>query len=142
MEDARRTGFLVLQNVLKRGIEIDRHGDHKGRNYDTVTIAAPVEINGKRGNMAVVVKRTKGNRYKVHRILTPEGGAFSLSEMANAEMNTVGAITNDSQSLGGSAPTINSASMDSISETDENSNTLDRKFSIDCRYTIDVRPRV
>lgn len=115
-EDARRTGFLVLQNVLKRGIEIDGHDDHKGRNYDTVTIAAPVEINGKRGNMAVVVKRTKGNRYKVHRILTPEGGAFTLPEMANAEVNTVGAFTNDSQSLRGSAPAINSASIYSITE--------------------------
>lgn len=115
-EDARRTGFLVLQNVLKRGIEIDSHDDHKGRNYDTVTIAAPVEINGERGNMAVVVKRTKGNRYKVHRILTPEGATFTLPEMANAEMNTVGAFTNGSQSLGGSAPAISSASMTSITQ--------------------------
>ena len=49
--------------------------------------------------MAVVVMKTKGNRYKVHRILTPEGKAFELPEMANAEVNTVGAITNDSQSL-------------------------------------------
>lgn len=113
-EDARRTGFLVLQNVLKRGIEIDGHGNHKGRNYDTVTIAAPVEINGQRGNMAVVVKRTKGNRYKVHRILTPDGAAFGLSEMTNAEKNTAGAVTNGSQSLGGSAPTINSAPDASI----------------------------
>ena len=115
-EDARRTGFLVLKNVLKRGIEIDGHDKHKGRNYDTVTFAAPVEINGKRGNMAVVVKRTKGNRYKVHRILTPEGETFVMPEMANAEMNTVGAVTNDSQSLGGSAPAITTASTESVAE--------------------------
>ena len=118
-EDARRIGFLVLRNVLKRGIEIDGHGDHKGRNYDTVTIAAPVEINGMRGNMAVVVKRTKGNRYKVHRILTPDGETFAVEEMANAEMNAAGAFTNDSQSLRGSAPTINSASTDSIYKSGE-----------------------
>lgn len=115
-EDARRTGFLVLKNVLKRGIEIDGHDKHKGRNYDTVTFAAPVEINGKRGNMAVVVKRTKGNRYKVHRILTPEEETFVMPEMANAEMNTVGAVTNDSQSLGGSAPAITTASTESVAE--------------------------
>ena len=113
-EDARRTGFLLLKNVLKRGIEIHGHDRHKGRNYDTVTIAAPVEINGERGNMAVVVKRTRGNRYKVHRILTPSGETFKLPEMANAEVNTVGAVTNSSQLLGGSAPTINSASKNSI----------------------------
>lgn len=122
-EDARRTGFLVLRDVLKRGIEIDGHDKHKGRNYDTVTIAAPVEINGRRGNMAVVVKKTKGNRYKVHRILTPEGETFILPEMANAEMNTVGAVTNNSQSLGGSAPAINSASKFSIPASGGNVNT-------------------
>lgn len=126
-EDARRTGFLVLRDVLKRGIEIDDHDKHKGRNYDTVTIAAPVEINGRRGNMAVVVKKTKGNRYKVHRILTPEGETFILPEMANAEMNTVGAVTNNSQSLGGSTPAINSASKFSIPTSGGNVNT--EKFS-------------
>ncbi len=122
-EDARRTGFLVLRDVLKRGIEIDGHDGHKGRNYDTVTIAAPVEINGKRGNMAVVVKKTKGNRYKVHRILTPAGETFILPEMANAEMNTVGAVTNNSQLLRGSAPAINSASEFSIPNNWGNVNT-------------------
>ena len=122
-EDARRTGFLVLRDVLKRGIEIDGHDGHKGRNYDTVTIAAPVESNGKRGNMAVVVKKTKGNRYKVHRILTPAGETFILPEMANAEVNTVGAVTNNSQLLRGSAPAINSASEFSIPNNGGNVNT-------------------
>ena len=122
-EDARRTGFLVLRDVLKRGIEIDGHDGHKGRNYDTVTIAAPVEINGKRGNMAVVVKKTKGNRYKVHRIITPAGETFILPEMANAEVNTVGAVTNNSQLLRGSAPAINSASEFSIPNNGGNVNT-------------------
>ena len=51
---------------------------------------------------------------------TPEGGTFTLPKMANAEMNTVGAFTNDSQSLGGSAPTINTASMRSIPKDGEN----------------------
>lgn len=125
-EAARRTGFLVLKDVLKRGIEISGHADHKGRGYETLTIAAPVEINGQRGNMAVVVKQTKGNRYKVHRILTPDGGTFSLPEMANAEMNTVGAFTNDSHSLGGSTPAITSASNVNVTETGEN---VKEKFS-------------
>lgn len=60
--------------------------------------------------MAVVVMETKGNRYKVHRILPPEGEAFALPEMTNAELNTVGTVTSGSQSLGGSAPAISSAS--------------------------------
>ena len=126
-EDARRTGFLVLKDVLKRGIEISGHGNHKERGYETLTIAAPVEINGQRVNMAVVVKRTKGNRYKVHRILTPDGNTFTLPEMANAEVNTVGTFTNDSQSLGGSAPAINSAPTANIAQQEEESK---KKFSL------------
>ena len=108
--DAEAAAYQALPQVLKRGIEISGHGNHKGRDYETLTIAAPVELNGQRGNMAVVVMKTKGNRYKVHRILTPEGKAFALPEMTNAEPNTVGTVTSGSQSLGGSAPAISSAS--------------------------------
>ena len=94
----------------------------RANGIDTMGIAAPVELNGKRGNMAVVVMRTKGNRYKVHRILTPEGEIFALPEMTNAEPTTVGAITSGSQSLGGSAPAISSASKFSIRDSSSNDN--------------------
>lgn len=129
VENARRLGFLVLSNVLKRGIVIDGHVNHKGRNYDTVTIGAPVEINGKRGNMAVIVRFTKGNRYKVHRILSPDGSKFSVEKMTNAEVNTAETFTNGSQSLRGSASTINSASMDSIHDISKKSNTQSEEKS-------------
>ena len=121
--DAEAAAYQALPQVLKRGIKISGHGNHKGRDYETLTIAAPVELNGKRGNMAVVVMKTKGNRYKVHRILTPEGEAFALPEMTNAEPNTVGTVTSGSQSLGGSAPAISSASTDSVRGFEENVNT-------------------
>ena len=55
-----------------------------------------------------------------------EGTAFALPDMANAEPNTVGAFTNDSQSLGGSAPAISSASEPSIRSSDRKSQ---EKFS-------------
>ena len=126
--DAEAAAYQALPQVLKRGIEISGHGNHKGRDYETLTIAAPVELNGKRGNMAVVVMKTKGNRYKVHRILTPEGGTFTLPEMTNAEPTTVGAVTSGSQSLGGSAPAISSASTGSVTE---NALPVKRKFSLD-----------
>ena len=48
--------------------------------------------------------------------------------MANAEMNTVGAFTNDSQSLGGSAPAISSASDASVAE---NGLPVKARFSMD-----------
>lgn len=55
--------FAALPQVLKRGEIIERHDNHKGRNFGTVTIAAPVMINGVRGNMAAVVQMTGKNHY-------------------------------------------------------------------------------
>jgi len=47
--------------------------NHKDREYGTIIFAAPVEINGIRCNVAVVVKETNKNYYKVHRVAIPEG---------------------------------------------------------------------
>ena len=67
----------------------------------------------------------------------PEGGTFTLPEMANAEMNTVGAFTNGSQSLGGSAPAISSASATSVAQSQTHGK---EKFSLtgdpDTRYSL------
>lgn len=90
---AEEATFEALPYVLENGIEISSHSDHKGRAYRTVTIAAPVTINGKRGNMAVVVKQTDGNHYKVHRILTPDGAVFDLSETTNEADRADGGVT-------------------------------------------------
>jgi len=57
---------------------IGYHTNHKDRSLDTITFAAPVELNGKRGNMAEVIKIAGRNIYKTHRILTPEGNKFIL----------------------------------------------------------------
>jgi len=68
--------FFVAHKVIKQGIMIGYHTNHKDRSLDTISFAAPVELNGKRGNMAVVVKIAGRNIYKTHRILTPEGKVF------------------------------------------------------------------
>ena len=82
--------FLCLPRVLKRGIRTHGHENHKGRSFDTVTFAAPVEINGVRGNMAVVVKQIKRNLYKTHRILMPDGSAFSFDNKKAESTPAVG----------------------------------------------------
>ncbi len=62
--------------------------------------------------------------------------------MTNAEMNTVRAFTNGSQSLRGSAPAINSASKDSIRPAAANSqDDLEARveaISLSCGY-LDMR---
>ena len=51
--------FFAVPKVIKTGIVI----------YETITIAAPVILNTKRFDVGVVLKRTKGYRYKMHRII-------------------------------------------------------------------------
>jgi hypothetical protein len=83
--NAEIAALLLVPHVLKRGINITDRTNHKGRGFQTITIAAPVVINNKPGNMGVVIKRTKGLRYKAHRILAPDGSTFVLSEIKSDE---------------------------------------------------------
>ena len=108
-DDGTIEAFPAVPAVLRRGVEIYRDVNHKMRGYDTVTFAGPVEINGVRGNMAVVVRETGKNRYDMHRIVLPDGSAFEFVEKANAVPTTVGGITEDAYSSGEVAPTINTA---------------------------------
>ena len=91
--DGEIAAFAALPHVLKRGKEIYREADHKGRGYSTVTFAGPVEINGTRGNMAVVVRETSKNHYDMHRIVMPDGSAFTFAEKTNAETGPTAATS-------------------------------------------------
>ena len=90
---AELMAYKSLPYVLKNGIEISTHDNHKGRNYKTITIAAPVSFinveSGKkiRGNVGVVIKKTTDNFYKVHRVLAPDGTVLDIekAEATNVE---------------------------------------------------------
>ena len=69
--------FLTLPRVLKRGVQVSEHADHKSRGFSTVTIAAPVTIGGVRSYVGVVVKQVGSNLYKTHRVIMPDGSAFT-----------------------------------------------------------------
>lgn len=103
--------FAAVPRVLKRGVEIGRDINHKGRGLNTVTYGAQVTINGVTGNMAVVVSDSKGLHYKVHRILTPDGKTYELSNKNNAEPTLAGESL---QSSSLAAP-IGSASNETVS---------------------------
>lgn len=121
--DGEIAAFSALPYVLKRGNEIYREANHKGRGYSTVTFAAPVVINGTRGNMAVVVRETSKNHYDMHRIVMPDGSAFTFTEKTNAETGPT-AATSSTDAL--TQPTA-STSKTSIPTDGENVN---RKFSL------------
>ena len=92
-DDGEIAAFAALPQLLKRGKIINVHNNHKGRDFGTVTIAAPVEINGVRGNMAAVVKRTGKDHYHTHRILMPDGSAFEFLVQENTEPKPAGALS-------------------------------------------------
>lgn len=113
-----RLAFAVVPQVLKRGMLIDENINHKNRGYDTVTFAGPVEINGERGNLAVVVRQEGKNYYKIHRILSPDGALFEIKNRDTAER--AGVNTNDLHL----SPADN-VSKDTIPSSEQNVN---RKF--------------
>lgn len=113
------SAFAALPRVLKRGIEIDAHEQHKGRKRDSITIAAPIVVNGTRGNMAVVVTITAKNHYHAHRVLLPNGGEFVFG-IEKADSKPAEAAPNAESSP------IESTSENSIRSSSENVN---EKFS-------------
>lgn len=98
-----RLALAAVPQVLSDGVQIGGHTLHKGRAYNTLTFAAPVEINGQRGNLAVVVRQEGKNYYKVHRLIMPDGKQFVLYKNKEDIAETVGGVENGS----GLSPTDN-----------------------------------
>lgn len=118
--DGERAALLAVPKVLKRGMEISGHKDHKGRSYGTITIAAPISINGRVGNVAVVVKITGKNRYSTHRILMPDGSEFIFEKNKDAEPTSSDMLAQKSDQ----GTDISSASNNSIIEKRYSVNTV------------------
>lgn len=116
-----KAALAALPQVLKRGIEIGNHDNHKNREKQTVTFAAPVELNGQRGNMAAVVNKN-GNHYYTHRIVTPDGKTFVFNKKDATQELSRGVTVS-----GSLADTTSAASEFSISKTGEN---VKKKFSM------------
>lgn len=113
----------AIPYVIKQGIDISGHEDHKGRGFSTITFAAQVKLNGIVGDMGVVVKKTGSYKYKAHRILMPDGSAFSFDQTENADNWTdVGKLPN-----GNGMTSTASASENNISDLEQNVN---EKFSM------------
>ena len=110
--------------MLKRGKIISGHGDHKSHGFPSFTIAAPVLINGSRGNVAVVVQQQGKNKYHAHRILLPDGSVFVIKNK-DAELSTASMTSNETrQRLPNS-----SASNNSIPQKSDLSTQIDQKNS-------------
>ena len=102
--------FAVLPKVLKQGNIIFENNNHKGRQFATFTISAPVTINGTTGYMAVVVQENSSRHYHTHRIVLPDGSAFKF-EMQHSDPS--GGFAQNSTRL---ATNTNAASKNSVAQ--------------------------
>ncbi len=117
-----KASIVAIFKVLKQGIVVGEHGDHKSRNKHTITFGAPVVLNGIRGNMAVVVNM-RNNKYYVHRILMPDGSTFKFDvKQKDAKQESQRGVPK-----GSLANATSSASKNSISQP---SDSVNSKFSI------------
>ncbi len=123
--DAEAAAILASPYVLKRGTAISGHKNHKLKGYPSVTFAAPVILNGDRGNVAVVVLYGGKNRVHAVRVLTPSGSIFTLSKIEKDAESTSGSST----TISGVGLPINSAPKVSIPNPDEKVNTDSTKKS-------------
>ena len=133
--EGEKAALLAIPSVLKRGIVVDGHDNHKNRDYDTITIAAPIEVNGTRGIVGAVVTKIEGkNKYRVHRILTPDGSEFVFeTKRKDTEPTSGEPLSNDKH-----AP-IGSASKKSIAQPED---SVNRKFSISDNSLVEKYPNL
>ena len=102
LNDAEIAAFEAIPYVIRRGVQLEGHDNHKGRGYQTATFAAQVQINGKPYVLGVTVKQTNKNYYNVHRAMllsedqigsvrkeaVPTPGDGSSKELFNSPIST------------------------------------------------------
>lgn len=119
-----RAAIILVPKILEDGIEIGSHMNHKGREKRTITFAAPVVMNGIRGNMAVMVNRNSDS-YNAHRIVLPDGTAFRFS---NKKTDATSGLPQGVAQKSSLAKAADIASEQRITETDDK---VKQSFSID-----------
>lgn len=83
--DSEFVAAMEAPAIVKRGIEIDHHVEHKGHDdVESFTFAAPIAINEVVGYAAVVVQRTNRNKPHCVRILSPDGSGFDFGQKKKA----------------------------------------------------------
>lgn len=82
--DAEYSAYFAIHRVLKRGVVIGEHTDHKNRNMRTVTVGAPIILDGERCNVGIALKAIKGYRYKSLRVVLWDGSKFDAKKETKA----------------------------------------------------------
>lgn len=66
---AKAVAFAAIPDVIKQGREFNRTENYKGRGYSSITIAAPISINGEDFICEVVInQRSNSNNFYLHEV--------------------------------------------------------------------------
>jgi len=126
-DNAEIAAMELVPDVVEKGIKIKDNKNYDNRGVRSVTFAAPVVVNGKRGNMAVVIKETTRRYYKMHRIITPDGNEYVFDEnkkdTAHAGVVKDNSLANAQQQS--SFDNSISSSEQNVNDTKESKKSLD-----------------
>ena len=113
---AKQASFPAIKAVIERGVEVGSDPDHKGRGYDTVTFAAPIDFFGDKKLLGVVVKVYRNGRgdtaFYIHEICDSEGNYVRMDEIKEIS-NTGGLDSSSSAGIADSEVSLKNSLLDS-----------------------------
>ena len=126
--DAEYSAYFAIHRVLKRGVVIGEHTDHKNRNMRTVTIGAPIILDDERCNVGIALKAIKGYRYKSLRVVLWDGSKVDTKKETKATTSRMTDVsTGESRDI--TLASNDSLSQDSNAVKEENLSGSEVKFS-------------
>ena len=133
---AKSITFAAVPDIIKKGKQIDYQNQWKGRNYDTVVFAGPVEVANHKGFVAaVVIKKDTSNRYYLHEIVDSTGNIFKIKNGTEKAFKT-GFIAENGAAGANSVPKISSGSNTDVPEF----NQINEPVGSPSKHVQDVKP--
>ena len=123
--DEEATAAIVASYVLKRGKIITGHKNHKNKGLVSITIDAPVKINGQLAYEGVAVKFDKKDRVHSLRIVDTNGNQFVFYKQEKTKSSTNRAGSEESES---DLPS-NFPSENSLPQAESENNSFSKKSS-------------
>lgn len=77
---AKAAVIPAIPEIIRSGKQIDFQQNWKGRPYDGLIFAAPVELDGKRVYIAAIVKQTSVNRFYLHEVVDMNGDIIKIKK--------------------------------------------------------------
>lgn len=127
----KASAFMAVPEVIMHGRIFNKHQNWKNRGYDTLVIAAPVEIAGKRYIEEVVVKKTAGRQgFYLHEVDIQE----KFEDFLNKAIKKRAEENLQDTTKGGNSPTLRLIIAQKVSEINKKITGQDNSICFDGFY--------